>query len=98
MKHDIILAPEAVEDLREFSARNRAIIKSAIEKYLRYEPAKVSRSRIKRLRGISRPQFRLRVGSEIRVFYDLTEQRVEILAIVMKSNTADWLEKMGEIA
>lgn len=77
------------------SARDRAIVRDAIEQHLRHEPQKIGKSRIKRLRGLSRPQYRLRVG-EIRVFYDLVEQAVEILAIVTKSNAAVWLEEMGE--
>jgi mRNA interferase RelE/StbE len=44
---------------------------------------------------MSRPQFRLRVG-EVRVFYDVTEGIVEILAIVPKSRAEAWLEKAGE--
>ena len=55
----------------------------------------LSRSRIKRLRGLSRPQYRLRVG-EVRVFYDVHERRVEVLAIVMKSDAASWLEEVGQ--
>jgi mRNA-degrading endonuclease RelE of RelBE toxin-antitoxin system len=55
----------------------------AIDLHLRHEPRKVSKSRIKRLRGLSRPQFRLRMG-EIRVFYDVSETSVEVLAIVAK--------------
>ena len=54
-----------------------------------------SKSRIKRIRGLSRPKFRLRVG-EARVFYDVTEAVVEILAIVPKSQAATWLEQAGE--
>ena len=50
---------------------------------------------IKRLRGSSRPQFRLRV-EDIRVFYDVAEGRVEILAIVPKAEVQMWLEKFGE--
>jgi mRNA interferase RelE/StbE len=70
-------------------------VRDAIEQHLRYEPQKTSKSRIKRLRGLSRPQYRLRVG-EIRVFYDVFKQAVEILAIVPKSNAAAWLKEMGE--
>ena len=43
---------------------------------LRFEPTKLSKSRIKRLRGLEQPQYRLRVG-EIRVFYDVTETEVQ---------------------
>ena len=55
---------------------------------------KVSKSRIKRLRGMSRPQYRLRVG-DIRVFYDLTETQVQILAIVTKEQAQAWLDEQG---
>ncbi len=33
---------------------------------------------------------------EIRVFYDITGQAVEVLAIVPKSEAASWLEEIGE--
>ena len=63
---------------------------------MRHEPQKVSRSRIKRLRGLSRPQYRLRVG-EVRVFYDVVvEGVVEVLAIVSKSETTSWLAQFGK--
>jgi mRNA-degrading endonuclease RelE of RelBE toxin-antitoxin system len=94
MRYEIILAPEAVEDLRRLSARDRSTVRDAIERHLRFEPQKVSRSSIKRLRGINRPQYRLRVG-EIRVFYDVGEDAVEILAIVSKSQANEWLGQIG---
>jgi mRNA interferase RelE/StbE len=56
---------------------------------------KTSRSRIKRLRGLARPQYRLRVG-EVRVFYDVSGESVEVLAIVSKSEAAIWLEQFGK--
>lgn len=65
-----------------------------MEVHLRHEPTKASRSRIKRLRGLSRPQYRLRVD-EMRVFYDVKQGCVEILAIVMKSEAAAWLAREG---
>jgi len=34
MSHEIILAPEAVEDLRSLSAHDRAAVKDAMEKFL----------------------------------------------------------------
>ena len=90
-----MLAPEAVQDLKHLKAHDRAEVRDAIEVHLRHQPTKTSKSRVKRLRGISRPQYRLRVG-EIRVFYDVTNNAVEILAIVPKSAAAEWLEKVGE--
>jgi mRNA-degrading endonuclease RelE of RelBE toxin-antitoxin system len=70
-------------------------VRDTIEKHLRYEPERTSKSRTKRLRGIRQPQYRLRIGG-IRVFYDAVEQDVEVLAIVPKSKAAAWLEEMGE--
>lgn len=64
--------------------------------HLRHEPAKVSRSRIKRLRGLRQPQYRLRVD-EGRVFYNIFDSTVEILAIVAKSEAEKWLNQYGEI-
>lgn len=94
MRFAIVLAPEAVEDLKGLKANRRAEVQAAIETHLRYEPRKTSRSRIKRLRGVTRPQFRLRVG-EIRVFYDVSEGVVEVLAIVAKSEAETWLARFG---
>lgn len=95
MRYEIILAPEAVTDFRKFSAHDRATVRDALEVHLRHEPTKISKSRIKRLQGISRPQYRLRIG-DFRVFYDVSGNSVEVLAIVAKSSAASWLEAYGE--
>jgi mRNA-degrading endonuclease RelE of RelBE toxin-antitoxin system len=95
MRYDLILAPEAVEDLRNLKANTRAIVRDAIEQFLRHQPTKTSKARIKRLRGLSRPQYRLRV-EDVRIFYDVAEGRVEILAIVLKSEAESWLNQTGE--
>jgi mRNA interferase RelE/StbE len=94
MRFSIVLAPEAVEDLRGLKANLWAAVKDALETHLRHEPTKTSRSRIKRLRGVSRPQYRLRV-EEVRVFYDVSGSIVEILAIVAKSEAESWLAQFG---
>jgi mRNA interferase RelE/StbE len=94
MPFDIVLAPEAVEDLRRLTANARATIRRSLETHLRHEPEKTSRSRIKRLRGLRRPQYRLRVG-EVRVFYDVSGTTVEVLAIVTKSEAESWLAQFG---
>jgi mRNA-degrading endonuclease RelE of RelBE toxin-antitoxin system len=94
MRFEIVLAPGVVRVLRALPARWRAEVRDAIETHLRHEPRKVSKSRIKRLRGLSQPQFRLRVG-EIRVFYDVTDKAVEILAIVTKAQAKEWLDEEG---
>ena len=94
MGFEILLAPEAVEDLRVLKANIRAAVRIALETHLRHEPRKTSRSRIKRLRGLRRPQYRLSVG-EVRVFYDVSGSTVEILAIVAKSEAQSWLAQFG---
>jgi mRNA interferase RelE/StbE len=95
MPFAIVLAPEAVEDLGRLKAALRSTVKAAMETHLRNEPEKTSRSRVKRLRGLSRPQYRLRVG-DVRVFYDVVEGLVEVLAVVPKSETTSWLAQFGK--
>src|SRR2546428_6559368 len=95
MRYEIILAPEAGEDFNRLRAYDRAIVRDAIETHLRHEPTKVSKTRIKRLRGLARPQYRLRVG-DFRVFYDVSGNEVQALAIVPKSEVQQWLEEVGE--
>ena len=94
MRFEIVLAPEAVDDLGRLKAHLRSTVKAALEEHLRHEPEKTSRSRIKRLRGLSQPQFRLRVD-DVRVFYDVADGIVSVLAIVLKSEAESWLERFG---
>jgi len=96
MRFEILLGPEAVEDLRRLKASERTAVKEALETHLRHEPDKTSRSRIKRLRGIARPQYRLRV-EEVRVFYDVSGSTVEVLAIVPKPEAESWLARFGNL-
>jgi len=95
MAYQIVLAPEAVDDLKRLRANVRGTARDAFEEYLRHQPTRVSKARIKRLRGLSRPQFRLRVG-EVRIFYDVSGKTVEILAVVLKSEADAWLRRVGE--
>ena len=94
MRFAIVLAPNAVDALKALPARTRTTVRDAFERHLRYEPRKSSKSRIKQLRGLQRPQFRLRVD-EIRVFYDVTTTTVEILAIIGKHEAQAWLADSG---
>ena len=94
MRHDIALAPSAVRELRALPAQLRAQVQDALERHLRHEPTRVSRSRIKRLRGLEQPQYRLRIG-DVRVFYDVAEDRVEVLAVVSKAQADAWLQQEG---
>jgi mRNA-degrading endonuclease RelE of RelBE toxin-antitoxin system len=94
MRYEIVLAPGAVGDMRGLRAYDRAQVQDAIERFLRHEPTRASRARIKRLRGLRKPQFRLRVG-ETRVFYDVTETTVQVLAVVSKDQAQEWLDQEG---
>jgi mRNA interferase RelE/StbE len=94
MRYEIELAPEAERDFKRLKAHVRAAVKRAIETHLRHEPMKTSKSRIKRLRGVSKPQYRLRVD-EARVFYDVSGHTVEVLAIANKADADSWLSEMG---
>src|SRR5262249_17183144 len=95
MRYELEFAPEAIQDYRSLDAHARATVRDGIETHLRHQPTRTSKSRIKRLRSLSRPQYRLRVG-DLRVFYDVAESTVQILAIVEKSRAREWLERCGE--
>jgi mRNA-degrading endonuclease RelE of RelBE toxin-antitoxin system len=98
LAYEIIFMPEAREDLLVLGAYDRKKVLDAIEIHLRYEPEKVSKSRIKRLEGLESPQYRLRID-DIRAFYDVLyltdENRVEVLAIKEKAEAMRWLEAHG---
>jgi mRNA-degrading endonuclease RelE of RelBE toxin-antitoxin system len=94
MAFEIILAPQAAASLKNLPVPVRTGVQEALELHLTHEPTKVSRSRIKRLRGLSQPQYRLRVG-DIRVFYDVTETQVQVLAVVTKADAQAWLDEQG---
>ena len=55
-----------------------------------------SKSRIKRLRGLRQPQYRLRVD-KARIYYDVDDsaQRVEVLGITLKEQSDQWLSQQG---
>ena len=94
MRFEIVLAPGAAAAYRRLKAHLRAAVRDALETHLRYEPTKISKSRIKRLRGLSRPQYRLRVG-DLRVFYDVSKSQVAVLAIITKAQAESWLAREG---
>ena len=95
MRFEIRVAQTAERRLLAFAAYHRATIRAALETHLRHEPAKLSKSRIKRMRGLMRPQYRLRVD-EFRVFYDIVDQEVQVIAIVTKVDTERWLAEFAQ--
>lgn len=94
MRYEVIVAPDAARAYRALPAYRRAEVRDSLERHLRYEPTRASKSRIKRLRGLSQPQYRLRVG-EVRIFYDVAAEAVEVLAIVTKAEASRWLAEHG---
>ena len=94
MAYEIIFAPQAIEDLKTLRAVDRSEVRSAIETHLRHAPCKASKTRIKRLRGLRQPEYRLRVD-DFRVFYDVVESEVHVLAVIAKHRTDEWLEEHG---
>ena len=96
MKYEIVIARSAQEDFRRLDARWRSSVKAAIRKRVGATPKRQSKSRIKRLRQVRHPQYRLRVD-RVRVFYDVNDEqrRVEVLGIVMKPQAVEWLRQHG---
>ncbi len=94
MAYTIVFAQNAIEDFKALDARFRALVRDSVRIHLSHEPTKESRSHIKRLRDLRHPRFRLRVES-LRVFYDVTETEVVILAIMSKEKTLEWLKEHG---
>ena len=94
MAYEIIFSPEAIEDLQRLRAVDRSGITQAIRIHLRHEPRKERKTRIKRLRGLRQPEYRLRVA-DFRVYYDVVEPEVHILSVLAKELTYQWLEEHG---
>jgi mRNA-degrading endonuclease RelE of RelBE toxin-antitoxin system len=93
MRYDIIYSFKARANIRRLKANARAVVRGAIEEHLRYEPKKVSKSRIKQMRDIASPHYRLRVD-DVRIYYDVDSDTVIIHAILLKSESQDWLKEV----
>ena len=90
----IVVRPLAAEQIRSLRRVDAVAVVDAIELHLRYEPDHVSRSRIKRLRGRTAATYRLRVG-DFRVFYDVDEAEVVVIAVLHKRDAAALYEDEG---
>ncbi|HUI26105.1 MAG TPA: type II toxin-antitoxin system RelE/ParE family toxin [Candidatus Kryptonia bacterium] len=93
--YEIVLKREAIDDMDRLRKYDATEIADAMEKHLTYEPTKESRSRIKRLRGVSDPDYRLRVA-DYRVFYSVREpeRRVDVLRVMHKDETREYYEEL----
>jgi len=96
MKYQVVIVKSAHEAFKKLDALWRSSLKEAMRTHLGNAPKQESKSRIKRLKGLRQPQYRLRVD-QLRVFYDVNEQqgRVEVLGFVMKPEAEDWLKEHG---
>jgi mRNA interferase RelE/StbE len=82
---EIVFRPLAIQQLKKIKRYYAKSILDAIEKHLSEEPEKIHGA-IKRLRGRQDATFRLRV-QDYRVFYDVAEDKVEIIQVLHKSET-----------
>ncbi len=93
MKYNIVLDPQAIDDLLGIRVYDRRKIVDAMNRILAATPAQISRSRIKRLRGMGSPQYRLRVD-EFRVFYDIIADDVHVMRVLSKQVAEQYLKEM----
>ena len=80
-----------MDHLRKYDAARLA---DGMEKHLESAPARESKSRIKRLRGISNPDYRLRIG-DYRVFYNVNVRagQVDVLRVMHKDETHEYYKE-----
>ena len=95
MKFRVTFSPQATRQFHDLSAYDRAKIRDAIDEHLQHRPTVETKSRIKRLREMRKPQYRLR-GDTLRIFYDVAEDVVIVLGIVDKTHAEEWLAGEGE--
>jgi mRNA-degrading endonuclease RelE of RelBE toxin-antitoxin system len=88
---EIVFRPLAIKQLRKIKRYYAGIIVNAIARHLSEEPEKTHGS-IKRLRGRQDATFRLRVQN-YRVFYDVAEDKVEIIQVLHKSETPSFYQE-----
>lgn len=96
MAFDIEITHSAERDLDRLRAFHRSKILGALEQYLCHAPTQVSHSRIKCLRLMGSPAYRLRVDN-YRVYYDAdeVEQIATVLRVLHKQDSFDYLRATG---
>lgn len=88
------MKPSAIRDLDRLWRFDAATVLDGVEEFLTHEPTRESKSRIKRLRGVQKADYRLRLG-DYRVFYsaDSADSRVDVLRVMHKNQTAEFYEE-----
>lgn len=92
--YDIAFEPDAVEHLRAFSTRDRAIVLDQIEVQLTHQPDVETRHR-KRLRRNPLAPWELWIG-EMRVFYDVHVESASVRVIAVGRKEGNRLMIAGE--
>jgi mRNA interferase RelE/StbE len=94
--YTINLKRSAIADLDAMRKYDATQIADAMVRYLLHHPTKESQSRIKRLRGIDNPDYRLRIG-DYRVFYVVDEDscRVDVLRVMHKNQTVLYYKELN---
>ena len=95
--YEIILKRSAIADLDRLRKHDATKIADAMRDHLGREPTRMSKTRIKRLRGISNPDYRLRVG-DYRAFYTVDEnaRRVVVLRVMHKDETHSYYKELKQ--
>jgi len=93
--YTIFLKRSAIADLDGLRKYDATQIANAMERHLQHDPTKESKSRIKRLCGISNPDYRLRFG-DYRVFYvgDKGAHHVDVLRVMHKTQTLRYYKEL----
>ena len=94
IKYTVVFDQDAISDLESLRAYDRRAVVDVAQRLLSTEPTRISKSRIKRLRDLESPQYRLRVG-EFRVLYDVFDDQVLILRVLAKADVDEYLREMG---
>lgn len=91
-QYEVILKPDAEDDLDRLRRFDAVAILDTIERHLATEPTREGKSRIKRLRGNPPADYRLRVG-DYRVFYRVVGREVHVLRVMHKEETRLFYEE-----
>ena len=94
-RYEIHLKPSAIRDMDRLRKYDASRVADGMENHLGFEPMKESKSRIKRLRGIRDPDYRLRIG-DYRAFYnvDVGDGRVDVLRVMHKDETHEYYKEL----
>ncbi len=93
--YEIVLKRSAITDMDRLRKFDATAIADAMERHLRRSPRREGKGRIRRLRGLSDPDYRLRVG-DFRVFYNVDDRvrQVVVLRVMHKEQTRSYYEEL----